>query len=30
MRWLRSHRNPVTRLALALRMTVLPYPGFVP
>ena len=30
MRWLRSHRNPLTSLALALRMTGPPYPGFVP
>ena len=30
IRWLRSHRNPVTRLAQGLRLTGLPYPGFVP
>ena len=30
IRWLRSHRNPVTRLAQGLRLTGLPYLGFVP
>ena len=30
IRWLRSHRNPVTRLAQGLRLAGLPYPGFVP
>ena len=28
IRWLRSHRNPVTRLAQGLRLTGLPYLGF--
>ena len=30
IRWLQSHRNPVTRLAQGLRLTGLPYLGFVP
>ena len=30
IRWLRSHRDPVTRLAQGLRLTGLPYLGFVP